>query len=77
LREAVFVPGRYSLTSLSECELSSSPKYKMTGLDFRAVYLFVNRALRSRSVALNVLWLPSVRIVHTSVKDIMAAVRKD
>lgn len=77
MREAVFVPGRHSLTSLSECELNSSPKSNMTGFDFRAVYGFVSRTLRARSTALTVLGLPPVRIVHTSVKDLMAAVRKD
>lgn len=77
MREAVFVPGRYSLTSLSECELSSSSKSRMVGFDFRAVYSFVNRTLCVRSTALTVLGLPTVRIVQTSVKDLMAAVRKD
>lgn len=77
MREAVFVPGHYSLTSLSECELNSSSKSRMAGFDFRAVYNFVNRTLSARSTALTVLGLPSVRIVHTSVRDLMASVRKD
>lgn len=77
-----FIPGKISLTSLSECELSSSTKsYSVRSavgpVNPTIISQFISKNTQSAPLALLNLYRSGAQVANSAVTDILAAARKD